>query len=64
MTTIFPTLLEKITQNLLTHIQKLFFNYFWKGSYEYPGSHLLSWKILSKPKKIGGWGFKGSFFFG
>jgi hypothetical protein len=43
---------------------KLFFNYLWKGSVEYLGSHLSNWKSLSKPKKFGGWGLKDTWLFG
>jgi hypothetical protein len=44
--------------------QKICFNYLWKGSLEYKGSHLANWKSLSKPKALGGWGLKDRVMFG
>jgi hypothetical protein len=36
----------------------------WTGKKEKENIHLVNWKRIAKPKKIGGWGFKNIFCFG
>jgi hypothetical protein len=40
------------------------FSFLWTGKKDKEGMHLISWKRISKPKKIGGWGIKNIFTFG
>jgi hypothetical protein len=57
-------LLAYIPKGVLTSIRKICFNYLWKNSVEFLGSHLVAWKQLSKPKSMGGWGLKDLYSFG
>lgn len=47
-------LLAQIPKGILSWIRKLYFNYLWKGSTEYLGSHRINWKCLLRPKDHGG----------
>jgi hypothetical protein len=56
-------LLDGISKGVLVHIHRLCFNYLWKGSSEYLGSHLAKWKVISKHKILRGWGLKDMWSF-
>jgi hypothetical protein len=43
-------------KGILEKVKTCCFNYLWKRSSEYKGSHLASWKLIAIPKKLGGWG--------
>jgi hypothetical protein len=51
-------LLAMISNGFLMHIQKICFNYLWKGSTKSLGSHLENWKKKIKTKGLRGVGFK------
>ena len=57
-------LLDHIPNGILDRIRKVYFNYLWKGSCDYKGSHLKNWKVISLPKDQGGCGIKKNFLFG
>jgi hypothetical protein len=57
-------LLANILKGILAQICKMCFNFLWKGSFEYLGSHLVNWKCLSAPKNASGWGLKDLVSFG
>jgi hypothetical protein len=52
---VYWNLLINIPKGILARIHKLCFNFMWKGSSEYIGSHLVNWKPLSAPISVGGW---------
>jgi len=49
-------ILTLILKGIVYQIKKNCFNYLWKGRLVYKGSHLVNWRIPSKPKFMGGWG--------
>jgi hypothetical protein len=48
--------LAHIPKGVLERIRKCCFNFLWKGSSEYKGSHLARWKLIATPKSQGGLG--------
>jgi hypothetical protein len=50
--------LAHIAKEVLEGIRKCCFNYLWKISWEYKGSHLEKWKVIASPKTQGGRGLK------
>jgi hypothetical protein len=56
--------LAKIPKCILNNIRRKMFNFLWTGKKTKEGIHLVSWKKLAKPKKVGGWGNKIIFTFG
>jgi hypothetical protein len=51
---VYWNLLINTLKGILARIHKLCFNFMWKGSSEYNGSHLVNWKPLSAPISVGG----------
>jgi hypothetical protein len=49
-TPVFWNLLEYIPKGIMDRIRKLCFNLLWRGSVEYKGLHLVSWKKIVLPK--------------
>jgi hypothetical protein len=35
-------------------VENIYFNYMWRGSSEYKGLHLVSYKKIAFPKEVGG----------
>jgi len=56
--------LAKILKSILNNIRKRMFIFMWIGKNIKEGVHLINWRKLAKPKKVGGWGIKNIFFFG
>jgi hypothetical protein len=56
--------LAKIPKSILNNIRKRMFNFLWTGKKIKEGVHLINWRKIAKPKKVGGWGIKNIFFFG
>jgi hypothetical protein len=56
--------LANIPKCTLNNIRRRMFNFLWTGNKLKEGVHLISWKKLAKPKKVGGWGIKNIFIFG
>jgi hypothetical protein len=56
--------LAKIPKSLLNKIRRRMFSFLWTGKKVKEGMHLVSWKKIAKPKKVGGWGIKNIFSFG
>ena len=54
--------LTKFPATILSSIRKLIFSFLWTGS-KLTGYHLCNWEVISKPKKMGGWGLKKIHFF-
>jgi hypothetical protein len=54
--------MAKIPKILLNKIRRRMFSFLWTGKKE--SIHLVNWKRIAKPKKIGGWGIKNIFWFG
>jgi exonuclease III len=54
--------LTKFPATVLSSIRKLIFSFLWTGS-KLTGYHLCNWEVISKPKKMGGWGLKNLPFF-
>jgi hypothetical protein len=61
---IFSHSLVNIPTCIFERIEKCCFNFLWKGSSEYKGSHLSRWKLIATPKCQWGWGFKYIHLFG
>jgi hypothetical protein len=55
--------MERIPCNILSKLCKLSFAFLWSGQNEKHHFHLCRWDILSRPKKVGGWGLKNLTFF-
>ena len=50
--------LAKIPSSTLNVIRRLMLRFLWTSNKSKEGFHLSSWKTLSSPKHLGGWGFK------
>jgi hypothetical protein len=56
--------LAKIPKSILNNIRRRMFSFLWTGKKIKEEIHLISWKKIAKPKKVGGWGIKNIFSFG
>jgi hypothetical protein len=56
--------LSNIPNCTLNNIRRRMFNFMWKGKKIKEGVHLISWKKIAKPKKVGGCGIENIFTFG
>jgi len=56
--------LAKIPKGTLNNTRRRMFIFPWLGNKLKKRVHLISWKKLAKPKKVGGWGVKNIFIFG
>jgi hypothetical protein len=49
--------MEAIPRLILNKFKKLMFKFLWPGNLETQKYHLYRWEVLSRPKKLEGWGF-------
>jgi hypothetical protein len=49
--------MEVLPRIVLNRIRKLMFQFLWSGHSVAQHYHLCRWEVLSRPKKLGGWGF-------
>ena len=59
---IYYHLMAHIPKGTLNIIHHVCFNFWWKGSNDYQGSHLEIWKDIATPKDLGGRGIKNITF--
>jgi hypothetical protein len=55
--------MEAIPRSVLNQIRKLMFKFLWNGSKDSQKIHLCRWELLSRPKKLGGWGIRNLVLF-
>jgi hypothetical protein len=60
---IFWISMEALPRSILSMIRKVMFHFLWNGHSESQHYHLCRWEALSRPKKLGGWGFRNILFF-
>jgi len=55
--------LEALPCSIINGIRKVMFHFLWNNHSKTQRYYLCRWEALSKPKKLGGWGFRNLWFF-
>jgi hypothetical protein len=55
--------LAKLLAKIKSNIHQICTSFLWKGARKSIGFHLVKWEMVSKPKFLGGWGFRNLHWF-